>query len=361
MTITIGKRKIGPGSPVWMIAELSANHHQDFEQAVRLIHAAKAAGADAIKLQTYTADTITIRCDRPEFRAAGGTLWDGKLLHDLYQEAYTPWEWQPKLKTIANDLGMELFSSAFDATAVDFLDRMDVPCHKVASFELVDIPLIQKMARTGKPLLISTGMGTLAEITEAVQSARTAGAKEIALFKCTSGYPADPKEMNLRTIPDLAARMKAPVGLSDHTHGIAVPVAAVGLGACMIEKHFTLSRSIKGPDSEFSLEPQEFKAMVDAVRAAEKALGTVHYGVSPREEKSRVFRRSLFAVADIRKGDVLSSDNVRSIRPANGLHPRYLPEILGKRAACDIARGTPLQWQMVEGCARQPAAAAEMK
>ena len=342
-----------------MIAELSANHHQDYEQAVRLIHAAKAAGADAIKLQTYTADTITIRCDRPEFRVGGGTLWDGKLLHDLYQQAYTPWEWQPKLKQIANDLGMELFSSAFDASAVDFLDQMGVPCHKIASFELVDIPLIQKMARTGKPLLISTGMGTLAEMSEAVQAARSAGAKEIALFKCTSGYPANPEEMNLRTIPDMAERMKAPVGLSDHTHGIAVPVAAVALGACMIEKHFTLSRSIQGPDSEFSLEPQEFKAMVDAVRTAEKALGTIHYGVSPQEEKSRAFRRSLFAVADIRKGEVLSSANVRSIRPGNGLHTRHLAEILGKRAACDVARGTPLQWEMVEG--RAQAAVAEMK
>ena len=359
--IQIGNRKIGPGCPVWMVAELSANHNQDFEQAVRLIHAAHAAGADAIKLQTYTADTMTIACDRPEFRVGGGTLWDGKLLHDLSQEAYTPWEWQPKLKQIANDLGMELFSSAFDAGAVDFLEQMDVPCHKVASFELVDIPLIQKMASTGKPLLISTGMGTLAEITEAVETARAAGAKEIALFKCTSGYPAAPEEMNLRTIRDLAARMKAPVGLSDHTHGIAVPVAAVALGACMIEKHFTLSRSIKGPDSEFSLEPQEFKAMVDAVRATERALGGVYYGVSPKEEKSRAFRRSLFAVADIRKGEVLTATNVRSIRPANGLHTRYLPEILGKRAACDVARGTPLEWDMVEGCARRKAAAVEAK
>jgi pseudaminic acid synthase len=349
LTITIGNRLVGAGQPVYVIAELSANHNQDFEQAVKLVHAAKDAGADAVKLQTYTADTITIRCDRPEFRIGGGTLWDGRLLHDLYREAFTPWEWQPKLKKLANDLGMDLFSSAFDDSAVDFLETMGVPAHKIASFELVDIPLIRKMARTGKPLLISTGMATLEEVEEAVATARGAGAKEIALFKCTSGYPAPPEEMHLNTIPDLSRRLQVPVGLSDHTLGIAVPAAAVALGACMVEKHMTLSRAVPGPDSEFSLEPHEFKAMVDAIRTAEKALGTVHYGVSAKESKSRIFRRSLFVVAGVKKGEVFTALNIRSIRPAHGLHTRYLDEVLGRRAACDIERGTPLSWELVEG------------
>ena len=238
--IQIGRREIGPERPSYIVAELSANHNQDFDQAIKIIHAAKEAGADAIKVQTYTADTITIRSDRQEFRIGGGTLWDGRDLHELYKEAYTPWEWQPKLKQVANDLGMDLFSSPFDATAVDFLEEMDVPAYKVASFELVDIPLIQKMASTGKPLIMSTGMATVEEIDEAVQASRVAGATQIALLKCTSAYPASPDDMNLRTIQELARRFDVPVGLSDHTMGIAVPVAAVALGACIIEKHLTL-------------------------------------------------------------------------------------------------------------------------
>ena len=344
----IGRRQIGLGSPTYVIAELSANHNQDFEQAVQLVRAAKEAGADAIKLQTYTADTITIRSDKEYFRIGGGTLWDGRTLHDLYQEAYTPWEWQPKLKTIANDLGMDLFSSAFDETAVDFLESMNVPVHKVASFELVDIALIQKMARTGKPLILSTGMATLEEIEEAVTAARAAGATQIALLKCTSAYPAAPEEMNLQTIPHLAKKFGVPVGLSDHTMGIAVPVAAVAVGACLVEKHFTLSRSVPGPDSAFSLEPQEFKAMVEEVRFAEKALGTVHYAATEREASSLVFRRSLFVVQDMKAGEVFTSENVRSIRPGHGLHPRHLREVVGRRAGRDIERGTPLSWELVK-------------
>jgi N-acetylneuraminate synthase len=265
----------------------------------------------------------------------------------LYSEAYTPWEWQPKLKEAANDLGMELFSSAFDATAVDFLEQMGVPAHKVASFELVDIPLIQKMARTGKPLIMSTGMATLEEIDEAVAAARGAGAKQIALLKCTSAYPATPEEMNLRTIPELARRFEVPAGLSDHTPGHTVPVAAASMGACIIEKHLTLARADGGPDSAFSMEPDEFKAMVHAVRTAEKALGTVHFGASDHESKSRVFRRSLFVVCDVKKGQKFTSDNVRSIRPAHGLHPRHLPEVVGRTASRDIERGTPLSWELV--------------
>lgn len=346
-TIQIGRRAIGQGQPTYVVAELSANHNQDFDQAVRIVHAAKHAGADAVKLQTYTPDTITIASDREEFRVRGGTLWDGRTLHSLYAEAFMPWEWQPKLKKVAEDLGMDCFSSAFDPTAVDFLEKMNVPAHKVASFELVDIPLIQKMARTGKPLIMSTGMATAEEIEEAVQSARQEGATQIALLKCTSSYPAPPEEMNLRTIPEMARRFEAPVGLSDHTMGIAVPVAAVALGACIIEKHLTLSRSIPGPDSAFSLEPNEFKAMVDAIRIAEKALGEVHFGLSEKEEASCTFRRSLFVVKDVEQGGVFTADNVRSIRPGNGLHTRHLPDVLGRSASQGIKRGTPLSWEFV--------------
>ena len=345
--IQIGQHTIGLGGDAYIVAELSANHKQDYDQAVRIIHAAKEAGADAVKLQTYTADTITIRCDRPEFRIGGGTLWDGRTLHDLYAEAYTPWEWQPRLKRVADDLGLDLFSSPFDETAVDFLEQMAVPAYKVASFELVDIPLIQKMAGTGKPLIMSTGMATLEEISEALWAARNAGAKEIALLKCTSAYPASADEMNLRTLPELMRQFEVPVGLSDHTMGIEAPVAAVALGACIIEKHLTLSRSLKGPDSEFSLEPHEFKAMVQAVRTVQCALGEVRFGASPREANSKAFRRSLYVVEDVKRGEEFSPQNVRSIRPACGLHTRHLPEILGKRAACNIVRGTPLSWELV--------------
>ena len=345
--LIIGDRRIAPGRPTYIIAELSANHGHSFEQAVRLVHAAKQAGADAVKLQTYTADTLTLRSDRPEFRVVGGTLWDGRTLHDLYGEAYTPWEWQPKLKAVADELGIDLFSTPFDPTAVDFLEGMGVPAYKVASFELVDLPLIEKIARTGKPIIMSTGMATLAEIAEAVDVVRRAGSGQLALLKCNSAYPAPPEEMNLRTIPHLAEAFGVPVGLSDHTLGIAVPVAAVALGACIIEKHFTLSRAEPGPDSAFSLEPHEFKAMVEGVRVAEKALGTVHYGLSGKDEASRVFRRSLFVVQDVKVGEAFTEQNVRSIRPGHGLPPKALHDVIGRRAACEVARGTPLSWDLV--------------
>jgi len=344
----INDRPIGPGRPVYVVAEISANHNHDFEKAVNIVKAAKEAGADAIKLQTYTADTITIDARQDHFRVGGGTLWDGKTLYDLYREAYTPWEWQPKLKRVANDLGMDLFASAFDATSVDFLDQIGVPAHKVTSFELVDIPLIQKMAATGKPLILSTGMATAEEIEEAVVAARKAGARQIALLKCTSSYPAKPEAMNLRTIPELMRRFEVPVGLSDHTMDVAAPVVAVALGACIIEKHLTLSRNTPGPDSAFSLEPAEFKAMVRAVRTAEKALGEVYFGLGASEEKSRAFRRSLFVTADVRQGEAFTDRNVRSIRPGHGLHTRHLPEVLGRRATRDIERGTPLSWELVQ-------------
>jgi pseudaminic acid synthase len=346
-TITIGTRKIGPGMPVYVIAELSANHNQSYEQGVKIVQAAKDAGADAVKLQTYTPDTITIRSDRELFRVSGGTLWDGRTLYDLYGEAHTPWDWQPKLLQVAARLGLHLFSSAFDSSAVDFLEQMNVPAHKVASCELIDIPLIEKMARTGKPLIMSTGMATLEEIEEAVSAARAAGGRDIALLKCTSAYPAPPDEMNLRTIPELSRRFGVPVGLSDHSMGIAAPVAAIALGACLIEKHLTLSRSDPGPDSSFSLEPHEFKAMVDAIRVAEKALGEVHFGPTDREVSSRLYRRSLFVVQNVKRGECFTAENVRSIRPGHGLHTRHLPEVLGRKAAQDIERGTPLNWDMV--------------
>jgi pseudaminic acid synthase len=344
----IGEHRVGPGSPVYVVAELSANHNQDFNQAVKIIQAAKDSGANAVKLQTYTADMITIPCDREEFRISGGTLWDGRTLYDLYSAACMPWEWQPKLKQAANDLGMDLFSTPFDDSAVDFLEKMNVPAHKLASFELVDIGLIQKIAGTGKPMIMSTGMATVEEIEEAVQAAKQAGATQIALLKCTSAYPATADDMNLRTIPELEKRFGVPAGLSDHTLGSVVAVAAVTLGACIVEKHITLSRSLKGPDSEFSMEPREFKAMVEAIRTTEHALGAVHFGVSPQEASSKAFRRSLYVVLDLRRGEEFTSQNVRSIRPAHGLHPRHLSQVLGKRASRDIVRGTPLDWELVE-------------
>ena len=346
--LKIGSHTIAPGQPAYVIAELSANHQQDFGKAVALVHAAKAVGADAVKFQTYTADTITIASDRPEFRIGKGTIWEGRTLHDLYQEAFTSWEWQPKLKALADELGLDCFSSPFDFTAVDFLEKMDVPAWKIASFELVDLPLIRRVARTGKPVIISTGMASLEEIGEAVEAARGAGCEELALLKCTSSYPARFEEMNLRTIPDLAARFDVPVGLSDHSPGSAVPVAAVALGACIIEKHLILSRADGGPDAPFSLEPDEFKKLTADVRAAESALGRVSYEVSEKEAASRVFRRSLFAVKDIAAGEELTAQNVASIRPAHGLPPKVLDQVLGRRAAVAVERGTPLAWPLIQ-------------
>jgi pseudaminic acid synthase len=344
-TIQIDGHQIGPGHPTYIIAEMSGNHNQDFEQSLRIIKAAHEAGADAVKIQTYTPDTITIPCDNEYFKI-GGTLWDGRTLYDLYAEAYTPWEWQPKLKAYANELGLALFSSPFDHTAVEFLSKMDVPAYKIASFENVDLPLLRAVAKTGKPVIVSTGMATLAEIDEAVQTLTDAGAQEVALLKCVSAYPARPDDMHLRTIPHLAQAFDVPVGLSDHTLDSAVAVAAVALGACIVEKHLTIDRRGGGPDSAFSLEPGEFKAMVQAIRTAERAIGRVHYGVTAEEEKSKIFRRSLFAVRDISAGEMFTTENVRSIRPGHGLHTRYLPLLLGTFATRDIARGMPITLDM---------------
>jgi N-acetylneuraminate synthase len=344
--IEIAGRRIGEGYPCYIIAEMSGNHGQSFDQAIRIIKAAKDAGADAVKLQTYTPETLTIDCDNPHFRIKG-TLWDGRVLYDLYSEAFTPWEWQPSLKEIARGLGLELFSTPFDASAVDFLEEIGVSAYKIASFENCDFGLLRKVAAARKPIIASTGMATLAEIEELVRVIRDGGGNDLALLKCTSAYPAPYDEMNLRTIPHLAQAFGVPVGLSDHTLGGVVPVAAATLGACIIEKHLTLSRSLPGPDSAFSLEPQEFKAMVEGVRIAERALGRVDYGLSAAEIKSRAFRRSLFVVENILAGESFTQKNVRSIRPSYGLHTRHLEEVLGRTALRDIERGTPLAWEMI--------------
>jgi len=341
----INGRKIGPGEPTYIIAELSANHRQRFETAIELVRAAKEAGADAVKLQTYTPDTITIDSDAPSFTHNKDSLWAGKNLYQLYEEAFTPWEWQPELKQLADEIDIDLFSSPFDPTAVDFLEQMDVPAYKIASFEIVDIPLIEKVAATGKPLIISTGMATAEEIAEAVEAGRRRGAKEIALLKCCSAYPAPAAAMNLHTISDMVDRFKIPIGLSDHTLGIEIPVAAITLGACIIEKHFTLDRSEPSADAAFSLEPNEFRRMVDAVRTIEHALGKASYGPTESEAESLKFRRSLFVVEDIAAGEMLTSANIRSIRPADGLSPKELDKVLGCRAKIFLAKGTPLSWE----------------
>ena len=345
--ITIDNREIGPGCPVYIVAELSGNHRQRYDEAVELIHAAREAGADAVKLQTYTPDTITIQSDRPEFKIGDGSLWSGRFLYDLYKEAYTPWEWQPKLKNLADDLGIALFSSPFDKSAVDFLETMSVPAYKIASFEIVDIPLVEYIAGKGKPIIISTGLAALSEIEEALRAARTMGNSQIALLKCTSSYPAPPEKMNLRTIPHMAETFRVVTGLSDHTLGTAVPIAAVAMGACIIEKHFTLSRSTSSVDGVFSLEPAEFRSMVEAVRIAEKSLGEISYDIGEDESADRSIRRSLFVVRDIQCGDIFTDESVRSIRPGSGLHPRYLKEIIGRKATRNILRGTPLRWDLI--------------
>jgi N-acetylneuraminate synthase len=344
----IAGRPIGCGRPVYVVAELSANHRQDLACARELVRAAAAAGADAVKLQTYTPDTMTLDLRGGPFRIGqGGTAWDGAVLHDLYGEAQTPWSWHAELAALARDLGLQWLSTPFDHTAVDFLETLDVPAYKVAAFELVDIPLLRRIAETGKPLILSTGMATLDEIDEAVRAVRDVAPSPLALLRTCSAYPAPPDELNLRALPHLAETFGVVVGLSDHSLHIAVPVAAVALGASIVEKHLTLARSAGGPDSAFSLEPGEFAAMVEAVRVAQRALGQVRFGPTEHERPSLQFRRSLFVVQDVGAGRRLTAENVRSIRPAGGLHPRHLGEVLGRRAARDLARGTPLTWDLL--------------
>jgi len=329
-----------------IIAEISANHNGSFAAARALIRKAKECGADAVKFQTYTADTMTIDSSKPCFMIRH-PRWGGQTLHQLYTKAQTPWRWFRKLKTIADDAGLLFFSTTFDTASVDLLEELGVPCQKIASFELVDLPLIAYAAKTRKPLILSTGMASAAEIREAVRTAKKAGAADVVLLKCVSSYPADPAQMNLRTMPDMRRRFGCPAGLSDHSLNPAVPVAAAVLGAVVIEKHFTLSRTRRTPDSFFSLEPAELRALVGNVRAAEAALGRVHYGVSGDEKRNKVFRRSLFAVEDIRKGGVFTPQNIRSIRPGNGLSPKYLPLLLGRKARVAMTRGTPVTWKAV--------------
>jgi len=330
----------------YIIAELSANHGGSLDHACQTIHAMHEAGADAVKLQTYTPDTMTINSTRSEFMIGSGTIWEGRNLYDLYREAHTPWEWQPEIFRLANELGMDCFSTPFDKSAVDFLEDLNPPCHKIASFELVDLPLIEYVASKGRPIIMSTGMGTLSEIAEAVQVVKNAGVP-LTLLKCTSAYPSPPESMDLSTISHLRDTFNVPCGLSDHTLGIAVPVAAVALGATVVEKHVTLSRDIPGPDSSFSLEPEELKAMIDAIRVTEKAIGKVNYELTEKEQASKVFRRSLFVVEDIKEGESFTQTNVRSIRPGYGLPPKHICSILGKAAKTNIDAGTPLSWEHV--------------
>ncbi len=343
----IENKEIGPNQPTFIIAELSANHMNDFDIAVKTIEAMKEAGADAIKFQTYTPDTITIDCDNEYFQIKQGTIWDGQVLYDLYEDAFMPWDWQPKLKKIAEDLGLIVFSSPFDKTSVDFLEEMDVPAYKIASYEITDIPLIEYVASKGKPIIISTGIASLEDIEFAIKTCLDAGNDQIAILKCTSSYPSPFDEINLNVIPALEEKFNVVVGLSDHTMGSEVAIAGVVLGAKIVEKHFTLDRNMDGPDSEFSMEPQEFKQMVDSIRNVEKALGNDNFELTEKMIINQDFSRSLFVVKDMKMGDVITEDNVRSIRPGFGLHPKYLNEILGKKVNTDLKRGIPFELKFI--------------
>lgn len=348
MEFSIGRHKIGNHHPVFVIAELSANHRQKFSIAVKTIEAAKKAGADAVKLQTFTPDTITLNTDNQLFTIRQNTVWDGRSLYKLYQEAYTPWEWQPKLKRIANKLGMELFSSPFDRSAVDFLKKMNVPAYKIASFEITDIPLITYTARQKKPVILSTGIARKQDIIDAVHACRKAGNNQIAVLKCTSSYPAPLQEMNLNTIADMGRRFRVIPGLSDHSLGIEAPVAAITLGAKIIEKHLILDKHLGGPDASFSLNPSEFKQMTAAIRNTEQLLGTVTYDLTAKGKKNREFSRSLFVAEDIDAGEKFTYENIRSVRPGFGLPPKFLGRILGRRSNSNLAKGTPMRFKYIK-------------
>ena len=344
----VAGRRVGGGSPPLIVAEMSGNHNRSLERALAIVEAAARAGAHALKLQTYTADTMTLDLDRGEFRIDDpGSLWQGRTLYKLYDEAHTPWEWHRPIFERCRALGMIAFSAPFDASAVDFLESLDAPCYKIASFENTDLPLIRKVAATGKPLIISTGMATEEELHEAVGAARSAGCRELVLLKCTSTYPASPENTNILTIPDLREKFGCLAGLSDHTMGIGVAVASVALGAAVIEKHFTLARADGGVDSAFSLEPEELKALVAETGQAWQALGSVRYGPTAKERDSLVFRRSLYVVRDMRAGERYTQENLRAIRPGLGLAPKHLDSVLGRKASRDVSRGTPLAWDLV--------------
>jgi len=347
MEFKIGNKLIG-GNNTFIIAELSANHNQNIDVAFELIDKAHEAGADAIKLQTYTADTITLNSENEEFQIKGGTEWDGQTLYSLYSKAYTPWEWTPKLMKRANDLGMELFSSPFDISAVDHLEKYNCPAYKIASLEVSDHVLLKRVAQTGKPVIISSGGASLEDLESALNILRKNGTKNIAMLKCTAAYPADPSDANLKTMVNMKETFNIIPGLSDHTLGPTVPISSVALGAKVIEKHFTLSRDSGSVDDSFSLTPSEFKEMVKYVRIAEKCLGKVKYGGVKSEKNTTKYRRSLYAIKDIKKGDILSSENIKSIRPSNGLHTKYFNKIVGKKARVDISFATPLSWNLIE-------------
>lgn len=333
---------------VFIIAELSANHNGSLETAKETIKAMKASGADAVKLQTYTPDTITLDCDSELFTLRQGTVWDGKKFYDLYAEAMTPWEWHEELFALARSLDMEVFSSPFDKSAVDFLENLNPYAYKIASFEITDTPLIEYAAKKNRPMIISTGVAELADIELAVETCKKAGNNDITLLKCTSSYPAPLDEMNLATIADIKNRFGCKVGLSDHSMNVAAPVAAVAMGAEIIEKHFILDRGMGGADSSFSLEPDEFADMVQAVRDTEKLIGKVTYELSEKSKKSREFARSLFVAVDIAAGEEFTEQNIRSVRPGFGLHPGYLDDIIGKKAARDVKKGEPMEWGMIK-------------
>jgi N-acetylneuraminate synthase len=343
--VKIGHREIGAGSAPFVIAEMSGNHNQSLERALDIVDAAAAAGAHALKIQTYTADTMTLSLAEGDFLITDSkSLWKGRNLHDLYAQAHTPWEWHEPIMARAHERGMLCFSTPFDETAVDFLERLGVPAYKIASFENIHLPLIRRVAATGKPIIISTGMATVAEIDEAVRTARAGGCDDIVLLKCTSTYPATPENTNVRTIPHMRALFGCEVGLSDHTMGLGVAVAAVAHGATVIEKHFTLRRADGGVDSTFSLEPEEMRSLVIETERAWQSLGTVSYGPTAQEVPSLQFRRSIYVAEDIRAGEPFTSTNLRAIRPGFGLPPKYMDVLLGRHATRDLKKGTPLGW-----------------
>lgn len=348
--IKIGTRTISETSPVYVVAEMSGNHNQDYGRAIELIHAAKEAGADAVKLQTYTADTITIDCDDPAFQIHEGTIWDGVTLHQLYSEAYTPWEWQSRLIEEANKLGMECFSSPFDLTSVDFLEKLNVPAYKIASYEINDIPLIRKVAKLHKPVILSTGVAYPEDIERAFAACREEGNEDVILLKCVSAYPTPYEAVNLRVIPTLAKTYDCLTGISDHTMGTIVSAGSVAMGVKMVEKHLTLRRADGGPDSAFSMEPEEFAQMVKDIRIMEKALGSDIYQLTETQKLEHGGSRSLFVVEDIAAGALLTPQNIRSIRPGNGLkglHTMHYEEVLGRTAKTFLKKGTPLQWELI--------------
>ena len=344
----ISDRKIGDEEPAYIIAEMSANHLQDFDRAKRIIKAAKEAGADAVKLQSFTPDTITINCRGEEFMATKGSLWEGMNLYELYEKAYMPWDWHKDLFAYAKELGITIFSSPFDFSAVDLLEELDAPAYKIASYEILDIPLIRKVAKTGKPVILSTGIAELADIELAVNTCIKEGNSNIAILKCVSEYPAPYKDVNLKTIPNLSETFNCVAGLSDHSMGSAVEIAAVSIGAKIIEKHFTLARADGGPDGAFSMEPQEFNDMVNDIRNIEEALGKCTYELNEKQRRGKKNSRSLYVVADMKEGDVITADNVRSIRPGLGIRPKYWDDLVGKKVTLPLKKGTALKWDYIE-------------